>query len=420
MLDEVKTRSQPLLAYKDFTDAALYKEIEELADMLKGAKVIHVNATATGGGVAEILQSLVPLMRGVGLDAGWHVIPPRDDFFEITKNKFHDGFQGKDVELTQNEKDIYLEHSKYIAALLEAHKPDFWVIHDPQPLGIIKFIKREVPMIGRFHIDGSHPNQEIWEFFAPMMHEYDRMIYSMKEFVPQEYTTDPMTALFHPAIDPLTSKNTALPRGQAETILFKFGINSQRPLMTQISRFDHWKDPVGVIDAYRIAKKEVPDLQLALVGLILAKDDPGAMRELDLVKKHADGDPNIFIFSDLAMVERMDVTNETFVNAFQTASDVILQKSLKEGFGLTVSEAMWKNQPVIGGNVGGIKAQIEHGVEGFLVNSPKEAAAFVVQLLGDPRLRTKMGEQAHEKVRKQFLVPRLLRDYLKLFTELKR
>lgn len=229
-----------------------------------------------------------------------------------------------------------------------------------------------------------------------------------------------MTELFHPAIDPLTSKNTPLPHGQAEAILFKFGINPQKLLITQISRFDHWKDPIGVIDAYRIVKKEIPDLQLALVGLILAKDDPGAVRELDLVKKHAQGDPNIFIFSDLAKVENMNVTNETFVNAFQTASDVIMQKSLKEGFGLTVSEAMWKNQPVIAGNVGGIKAQIEHGVEGFLVNSPQEAATFALSLLRDSRLRTKMGEQAHEKVRKNFLMPRLLRDYLKLFTEVKK
>ena len=201
MLNEVKTHSQSLLLYKDFTDAALYKEIEELAVKLKGARIIHVNATPTGGGVAEILQSLVPLMCGVGLNAEWYVIPPRDDFFDITKNKFHDGFQGKDVELTQKDKDIYLEHNKYIAQLLESHNPDFWVIHDPQPLAIVNFLKREVPMIGRFHIDGSHPNVKIWEFFAPIMHKYDRMIYSMKEFVPQEYATDPMTVVFHPAID---------------------------------------------------------------------------------------------------------------------------------------------------------------------------------------------------------------------------
>lgn len=413
MLPLVKTPKARLDKYKGLIPNGISKEIEQLSKGLKGLKVFHVNATPRGGGVAEILRSLVPLMKGVGLDARWYTIPPRNNFFEITK-KMHNALQGKKYKFPFEARKKYIFHMARSAESMRDMKPDVWVIHDPQPAGAILFLPNFPASIARLHIDLTSPNQEVWEFVAGFLECYDRVVVSSKDFIKKG--TKGKTIVMPPAIDILASKNKAMPLKNARTILQSFGINLEKPLVTQVSRFDPWKDPLGVIEAYKIAKKKIPDLQLAMVGLFLAKDDPEAIRVFRKVQKKAEKDPDIFLFSE---VERLgDLKVNVFVNAMQTASDVILQKSIREGFGMTVAEAMWKGKAVIGGNVGGIKMQIKNGKNGFLVSTPKEAASRIVRLIGNSKLRQNMGREARKTVKEKFLMPRLLRDYLRIFRDL--
>ena len=399
--------------YRKFISSDIYCELKELAKQLKGLKIAHINATSLGGGVAEILSSLVSLMNDLGIKCHWHTLPPDKIFFQITK-KIHNGLQGEKIVLTDKEKKLYFSRNKKIARLIRSIKTDIWVIHDPQPLPLISYFPNLHPSILRLHIDLSNPQKDTWRFLLPHIEKYDKVIFSIKDFVHRDIPKEKI-AIFPPAIDPLSPKNIPLSLKSSKSILQNFEINIDKPLITQISRFDIWKDPIGVIRAYYLAKKEIPDLQLALIGLILAQDDPEAIKVYEKVKKYAKGDPDIFLFSD---IRTFNIENDILVNAFQVASDIILQKSIKEGFGLTVTEAMWKEKPIIGGNVGGIRVQIENGKNGFLVNSPEETAKIIIQLIKDPNLAKKIGKQAKETVREKFLIPRLLRDYLKLFTEL--
>ena len=410
MLPLVKTPKVKLEKYKGLLPNGIFKEIEQLSRGLKGLKVFHVNATPRGGGVAEILRSLVPLMKGVGLDARWYTIPPRNNFFEITK-KMHNALQGKEYKFPFDARKKYIFHMARSAELMRDMKPDIWVIHDPQPAGVILFLPNFPASIARLHIDLASSNKEVWEFVAGFLECYDRVVVSSKDFVKKG--TKEKTVIIPPALDVLSFKNQPISLKYANEILKSFGINPDKPLVTQVSRFDLWKDPLGVIEAYRLAKKKIPDLQLAMVGLFLAKDDPEGIRVFKKVQKKAEKDPDIFLFSE---VERLgDLKVDVFVNAMQTASDVILQKSIREGFGLTVTEAMWKGKTVIGGNVGGIKMQIKNGKNGFLVSTPKETASRIVQLIRNPKLNQRMGREAKKTVREKFLMPRLLRDYLRIF-----
>ena len=412
MLPLVKTPTQKLEKYEGLISKKLFKEIKELSQDLKGLKVFHVNSTPRGGGVAEILKSLVPLMKGIGLDAQWYTIPPRNNFFEITK-KMHNALQGKKYKFPFSARKKYLFHMARTAEFMKDMNPDIWVIHDPQPAGVIMFLPKFQHSISRIHIDLTSSNREVWKFISGFLQGYDKVILSSKEFVKEEVKKK--AVVFQPAIDILAPKNQALSVEYAKEILTTFGINSDKPLVSQVSRFDPWKDPLGVIKAYQLAKKKIPDLQLAMVGLFLAKDDPEAERVYEKSKKKAKKDPNIFLFAETEILGSLKV--HVFVNAIQVASDVILQKSIREGFGLTVAEAMWKARPVIGGNVGGIKLQIKDGKNGFLVSSPKEAASRIVQLVENPELGNKLGKQAKKTVKEKFSMPRLLRDYLKVFKQ---
>jgi trehalose synthase len=413
MLPLVKTPTQKLENYRDLISKRLFNEITEKAENFKGLKVFHVNATPRGGGVAEVLKGLVPLMKGIGLKAEWYTIPPRDDFFEITK-KMHNALQGRKYKFPFSARKKYMLHMARTAELMRGMKPDIWIIHDPQPAGVVMFLPDFHPAVSRLHIDLTSPNEGIWKFVSSFLGLYDKVVLSSEDFIKEQIKGK--TAVFQPAIDPLNPKNQPLPLTSANEILRNFGINPDKPLISQVSRFDPWKDPLGVIKAYQLAKKKIPDLQLALVGLFLARDDPEAERVYAKVKKRAEKDKDIFLFAEVEKLGSLKV--HVFVNAIQTASDIILQKSIKEGFGMTVTEAMWKEKPVIGGNVGGIKFQIKDNKNGFLVSSIREMASKIVLLIENPELSKKIGQKGKETVREKFLMPRLLCDYLKIFKNL--
>lgn len=413
MLPIVETQSQKLEQYEDLISRELLDEIKALAQNMRGLKVFHINATPRGGGVAEILKSLVPLMKGVGLKAEWYTIPPQNSFFEITK-KMHNALQGKEYKFPFADRKKYILHAARSASLMREMEPDIWVIHDPQPAGVVMFLPQFHPSISRIHIDLTSPNHDVWKFVSAFLNNYDKVIVSSPDFIRKEIQDQ--TEVFQPAIDVFSVKNRLAPIESAGEILRNFGINPDRPFIAQISRFDPWKDPLGVIEAYWLAKKKIPTLQLALVGFMLAQDDPEAKKIYQKAKKKAEKDPDIFLFADVAKLGSLKV--DVFVNAVQTAADVILQKSIREGFGMTVAEAMWKKKPIIAGNTGGIKLQIKNGENGFLASAPEETASRIIQLIEDPGLCKKIGEEAKKTIRENFLMPRLLRDYLRLFRKL--
>ena len=418
MLNEVKTQPQKLEKYNSQSRENLIskkqlEEIKKLAQPLKGLKVNLINSTPKGGGVAEILKSLVPLMKDIGIKAKWYTIPPDKKFFEVTK-QIHNALQGKNYDFPLSHQKIYLEHLKKTSQLMKEMKADIWVMNDPQPSGIIQLLPNLHPSICRVHIDLTSPNKKVWNFISNFLKDYDKVIVTSKEFIKPEIKRK--AVIIPPAIDPLAVKNIPMNMKKARQILEKYGISSQKPLISQLSRFDPWKDPLGVVKAYRIAKKKIPDLQLALIGFFISKDDPEAIEIYNNVRKETKNDPDIFLFSDLKCLGKLKV--QTFVNAIQIASTLIIQKSIREGFALTVTEAMWKEKAVIGGKAGGIKIQIKNGENGFLVSSPKEAAKRIIEIIQNPKLAHKLGENAKLSVRKNFLMPRLLRDYLKLFKEL--
>lgn len=413
MLPLVKTPIQKLDKYRQLISEELFQEIEDLARDLKGLRVFQVNATPRGGGVAELLKSLVPLMKGVGLKVEWHTILPREDFFKITK-EIHNALQGKEYAIPFWHRVRYLQHIEANASLMRNMKADVWIVHDPQPAGVILYLPHFHPSICRVHIDLTSPNPEAWNFFTGIFGMYDKIVLSSKEFIKREIKEKAVA--FPPAIDPLDPKNQPLSLDFSKEILRVYGIDPSRPLISQVSRFDPWKGFLELIEAYQIAKKRISDLQLALVGFFLAKDDPEAIKVFSQIRKKTEKDPDIFLFSDPEMLGSLKV--HVFVNAIQVASDVIVQNSNREGFGLSVSEAMWKGKAVIGGLAEGIKLQIQNNKNGFLASNPRELARRIVQLIKNPQLAEKLGKAARETVREKFLMPRLLRDYLKLLKEL--
>ncbi len=390
------------------------REIEALAAPLRGARVLHLNATATGGGVAELLTTLVPLQRGLGLEAEWHVLSGSDAFFELTK-KLHNGLQGMDIDLAPGHRGLYLSTLEANARVF-ARDWDFVVVHDPQPAGLVGILdgRRTGHWIWRCHIDTSTPGEAALRFVAPYMTGFDLAIFTLPAYVTPQLSPS-RTEFVYPSIDPLTPKNQALSDTLSREILAgRFGIDRKRPLMTQVSRYDPWKDPLGVIDTYRLVKTRVPDVQLALVGN-LADDDPEGREYHAVALEHAGDDPDIHVLSTLDRLSSDRSTHALEVNAFQSGSDVVVQKSTREGFGLVVTEAMWKYAPVVGGRAGGIIEQIEDGVTGYLVSSTEECADRVAELLHDPELRRRIGLMARESVRTRFLTPRHLADYLRIF-----
>jgi trehalose synthase len=384
-------------------------KIKRLADRVAGKSVCHVNSTSFGGGVAEILHRLVPLMLDVGLKAEWRLVKGSDEFFNVTK-AFHNGLQGMNIPLTDEMKRTYLEYSEENAQRLDLHH-DFIVVHDAQPAGLISHQKiRTGKWLWRCHIDLSNPNPNFINFLIPIIYQYDALIFTMEQYV-QEPLRHRKIAIIPPSIDPLSDKNKAISEETISSILSKYDVDSEKPIITQVSRFDPWKDPLGVIDTYRIIKKQLPAVQLLLVAS-MAKDDPEGWDYYEKTVRHATEDVDIHLLTDLRGVGDIEV------NAFQRASDVVLQKSTREGFGLSVTEALWKEVPVIGGNVGGIPMQIIDGVNGFLVNNIQEAAEKTIYLLKHPAEAKKMGASGKKHVLKNFLITRHLEDYLKLLSSL--
>lgn len=391
--------------------------IEERAASFRDARVLHLNATAYGGGVAEILRTLVPLLRGLGIDAEWHVLSGNDAFFQLTKS-LHNALQGMPTEFPPSLRQVYLS-TLHANLDIFASDWDYVVVHDPQPAGLTGILdgRRTGHWIWRCHIDTSTPAEDAIDFLAPYTASYEVGVFTMPGYVSSSLGL-PRVEFVPPSIDPLIPKNQALPRTLARQVLKqRFGIAPDRPLITQVSRFDPWKDPLGVIDAYRRVKQEVPDVQLALVGN-MANDDPEGRTYHAHTVAHAENDPDIHILSTLDRLSTDELTHALEINAFQSGSEVVVQKSTREGFGLVVTEAMWKRAPVVGGRVGGIVEQIEDGVTGYLVSDTDECAERVVGLLEDERARRSMGAAARESVRRRFLTPRHLSDYLEIFESL--
>jgi trehalose synthase len=410
LLQRVNPGHKSFADYRSIIPRELYEEVAELAGRLEGARVLHVNATAFGGGVAEILYTLVPLMRDVGLGCEWEVMFGAEAFFNVTKG-FHNALQGSAFELTIEDRAIYEEYNRQSAAALE-DEYDIFFIHDPQPALLRHFaehISEERKWIWRCHIDTSTPNGQVMEYLLPYLLDYDAQVFTMESYAPPGVDFK-KPVFIPPAIDPLSPKNMALPAEDAHYIVDQFGVDASRPILLQVSRFDPWKDPMGVIDVYRMVKEEVPEIQLVLVGS-MAHDDPEGWDYWNRTVEHAAGDEDIFLFSNLTNVGSIEV------NAFQSRADVVIQKSIREGFGLVVTEALWKGRPVVASRVGGIPMQVPPGA-GLLVDSIPEAASACVKLLNDPEMAREMGRRGKEYVRRHFLTPRLLRDELRLFAEL--
>jgi trehalose synthase len=411
MLPKVELEDKSLAAYAPIVGEVAIESIRQAAEPLRDARVLHVNATAFGGGVAEMLYTLVPLMRDVGLNAEWRVIEGTDEFFNVTK-AFHNGLQGMDLPLTDDMKAIWRRYNEGNAAAFEGEY-DFVVVHDPQPAGMkaLRDGQGGERWVWRCHIDTSTPNPAFWDFIAPYLEVYDAGIFTMAQYVARGLQF-PHLATITPTIDPLAPKNAPMPPQRAQEIVAGYGIDLSRPLITQVSRYDPWKDPLGVIDAYFGIKEQMPGVQLALVGS-MASDDPEGWVYYDRTVRHAGEDFDVHILHNFH-----GVGNEE-VNAFQTVSDVVIQKSTREGFGLVVTEALWKGKPVVGGNVGGIPLQVIDGETGFLVDNVAACAEKTLCLLQHPEEAQAMGRKAREHVRTHFLSTRHLRDYVELFTALK-
>ena len=410
MLQEVSLGNKSLADYTHIAGKELSEQIRALAEPLQGHRVLHVSATAFGGGVSEILYTIVPLMRDAGLDAHWQVIFGKEEFFNATK-LLHNSLQGADETLSDEQWDLFDEINELNAKGLEGEW-DTIVVHDPQPIGLRRgAAEKSRNWIWRCHIDLSEPNPAPIARLQPLIEEYDATVWHLPDYVPDGIVGGDGIRIIPPAIDPLSPKNMAFSPDDAAFVCNQFGIDVDRPLLTQVSRFDPWKDPMGVIDAYRSVTEELPEVQLALVGS-MATDDPEGWEFFQHTFEYADGDPDIKILNNLNNVGAIEV------NAFQSQSDVVLQKSIREGFGLTVTESLWKGRPTVAGNVGGIPLQIEDGVSGYLVDSPEVCAARCVEILRDPELGKRLGKAGKERARQRFLSPRLLRDWFELFNEL--
>jgi len=409
MLQRVDVGKRSVEAYDRIAPAGTVEEVRARAEALRGARVLHLSATPYGGGVSELLRSMVPLLNDLGLSADWQVISGNEAFFDVTKT-IHNGLQGASRDLDAASRRRYRETSARNAASLEGEY-DFVFVHDPQPAGILDARgKRGERWVWRCHIDTSEPDADVWEYVRGFLSSYDAAIFTMREFLPPDLPIADVE-IIPPAIDPLSPKNMTLADSTTRGVLDWIGIELNKPLVTQVSRFDPWKDPLGVIAAYRLARQEVPGLQLALVGS-MALDDPEAWDVYREITAVSDGDPLIHVFTNLTGVGNIEV------NAFQRHSDVVVQKSIREGFGLVVSEAMWKRTPVVAGRAGGIPLQMADDAGGMLVDGVDDCAVAVVRLLQDPETAAFRGRRGRQRVREHFLLPRLLLNELALMESL--
>jgi trehalose synthase len=413
MLPLVPVPPKSLSDYPAVVGRDVVEQLRERAKQFAGARVLHVNSTAYGGGVAELLYTLVPLMRDLGIEVEWRLIHGSEEFFTVTK-AMHNALQGAEVPWGEEQTSRYHEIAEHNAIEWEGSY-DFVIIHDSQPAGILPHLtERGGRPAGKWawrcHIDLTEVFGPVWDFVRPMVETYDAAIFTMQDFVRPDLKV-PHVALIMPSIDPLSLKNIPLEADTCGAVMRDFGIDPARPIISQVSRFDPWKDPLGVIDAYRMVKKEIPEIQLAMTGS-MASDDPEGFDYFQRTEDHRNGDTDIFLLTNLQGVGNLEI------NAFQRSADIVWQKSIREGFGLTVAEAMWKARPVIGGNVGGIRLQIDDGISGALVSSPEECAARTIDILSDRELATSFGHAARIRARERFLSTRHLNDLLNLFETL--
>ncbi|MGQ9572002.1 MAG: glycosyltransferase [Dehalococcoidia bacterium] len=409
MLEHVDVGPRPLRHYEPIVGPEALEQIRELAAPLKGARIAQINATTYGGGVSELLRSLVPLYRGLGIQCDWRIISARPEFFAVTK-AFHNALQGAPYEPTTADRETYLMWNTRNAQLLENHY-DFVIVHDPQPAAIRYFKGRAgARWVWRCHIDTSEPSQSVLEFITPFLLEYDALVFTMDRFIPPGLEHRRLATIV-PAIDPLSPKNMPVPRGLCGNIFAWRGIDPDRPLLTQVSRFDPWKDPLGVIDVYRLVRREVPGLQLALLSTI-AHDDPEVWDVYHELIREVRGDEDIHLLTNMIGVGDMEV------NAFQSCSGVVLQKSIREGFGLVVAETMWKRTPVVANRRGGIPLQMEDGIGGFLVDNDEQCAERITYLFRNRQEARILGVAGRERVRQRFVITRLLADELRLLGSL--
>ncbi len=414
MLERVPLLEKDLAEYAEIVGTDTIDRLHALAEPVRGRRVLHVNATAYGGGVAELLATHVPLLRSLGVEADWQVIHGSDEFFAITKS-VHNALQGAEVPWTAEMQRVYLEKALDNALLLEGSW-DVVVVHDPQPAALRTFVGEgpapdgDTRWVWRCHIDLTDADPHVWEFFRPHVERYDASVWTMPAFVPASLAME-RVVIAPPCIDPLSVKNLELPAPFVREICKQYGLDPARPIVCQVSRYDPWKDPIGVIEAYRIARAEVPEAQLLLAGS-MATDDPEGFQVWEQVTEARGGDRDIHLLSNIQQVGNVQI------NAFQRAAAVVVQKSLREGFGLTVSEALWKGRPVIGGRAGGIVLQVRDGENGYLVDDVEACAARMVELLRAPDRADEMGARGREHVRANFLCTRELEDWLRLLGEL--
>ncbi len=402
--------------FRGIVDDTVIERIGKSAAEMQGLRVLHINSTEYGGGVAEVLSAQIPVLESVGLQPHWGVIDGDEQYFEITKS-IHNGFQGNksipwDVPM---EVHYMWMVEQNLAGLPEGY--DVCVVHDPQPMPIPTLLGEDRHRIAkkwiwRCHIDCADPHPDIWGFIKRFLEPYDAMVFTMKEFVQPDVPAE-RVVVSAPSIDPTSPKNSDLHDVTVSDICRQYQIDTRRPILAQISRFDPWKDPHGVIQAYKTVKAKIPEVQLVLAGS-LAHDDPEGLHIYeDLLRERGD-DEDLKIWSNFQQV------GNTTINAFQRAADVVIQKSLREGFGLTVAEAAWKAKPVLGGRAGGITLQIEDGRTGYLVDSVEETAERTLELLDTPDRAKEMGTAARELIREKFLTTRELEDWLGLFADLGR
>ena len=413
MPSSVSVTSKSLEEYRRHVGDGVIAEIEELARPLRGARVLHLNSTAFGGGVAELLNSIIPLLQDLGIAAEWQVIDATPEFFNVTKS-MHNAMQGMYIPWSNAMADTWREVNRANADAITEHY-DYVYVHDPQPAGLLHYVRlREAGGLGakwiwRCHLDTTEALPEVWDFLRGYVQLYDATVFTMEGYVKSRL--GPPLAIIPPAIDPTSTKNTPLPRAVVREVLQRYEIDPDRPIVAQISRFDPWKDPLGVIDTYRILKEQRPDLQLLMVAS-MANDDPEAWSFYERIVRKAGEDYDIHVLTNLNGVGNLEV------NTFQSAADVVMQKSLREGFGLVISEALWKSKAFVGSAAGGIPMQLDDGRVGRVADTTQEFADAIGELLDDPPARNKLGKAAKEHVRRNYLTTRLLADHLRLMNSL--
>lgn len=397
-----------MVSLKDYEEIVGKDEINyilNLAQRIKDSKVVHINSTSFGGGVVEMLKSLVPLLKSVGVNLSWQVIKGDDKFFKITKS-IHNALQGdKRIKLTEEMKKYHIEINKKNLSNLNLNA-DVVIIHDPQPIPLVLF-KEKGKWIWRSHIDMSEANVDVWNYIKQFISKYDAIVFTYEKCLPKHSIEKPIYFRY-PGIDPLSDKNKPLSISEILKVLNKYELNPEKPIIGQVSRFDPWKDPVGVINLFKKVKRKIKNVQLVMIGSF-AKDDPEGYEWYKKIVNHVKNEKNIFILTNL---------NDVEVNAFQRSFNVAIQMSIKEGFGLTVTEALWKGVPVVSRKTGGIPLQVIDGINGYLVNNLEEGAERVIFLLKRPWLAREMGYNGREHIKKNFLITVNLREYLRMHIDL--